>query len=99
MIYEYSCLKCDSTCEIVKPVSEYDKVENCAECGTVMSRAFAPKKLHLYGTAVEEKYFNHGLGQVVNGKAHVKQICKEKKIIEVGNERPEKHLKIRQQEY
>lgn len=99
MTYEYFCGQCNASTDIMKPVAQYDKIESCEKCGTIMVRAFAPQKIHLFGTAVEDKYFNHGLGQVVSGKADVKRICKEKNLIEVGNERPEKHLKVERQEY
>lgn len=93
MVYEYSCEHCQTTTDIVKSVKDFERVEHCEKCASIMTRAFAPQRIHLYGTKVEDAYFNVGLGQVVKGSQHVKEIVKERKLIEVGNERPEKHLK------
>lgn len=99
MVYEYSCSQCQTSIDIIKPVSDYDRIENCETCGTLMNRAFAPRKIHLYGTAVQDAYYNNGLGCVVKNDKHARQIAKDRNLIEVGNERPEKHLKIKRQEY
>jgi hypothetical protein len=56
-----------------------------------MERVFHPPQL--IGTKVEDAYFCSGLGQVVRNSSHRKEIIRERGLIEVGNERPEKHLK------
>lgn len=98
MVYEYLCQKCNTATDVIKVVADFDRIESCEKCGTIMERQFRPK-IHLYGTAVQEAYFNHGLGQVVKGNSHAKQIAKDRKLIEVGNERPEKHLKVKLSNY
>lgn len=92
-------MHCDKFEDIIKPVSEYDSVEKCKVCDKIMTRAFAPSKIHLYGTKVQDAYYNVGLGQVVKNDSHARQIAKDKNYIEVGNEKPEKHLKQKLQEY
>jgi putative FmdB family regulatory protein len=99
MVYEYSCAACNKTWDVIKPVSEYQSIELCLDCGKVGVRAFAPKKIHLHGTSVQDAYFNVGLGKIVKNDAHARQIAKDKGFIEVGNERPEKHLSVKLSDY
>lgn len=98
MIYEYHCEKCNKSVDIAKPVKDYDKDEFC-ECGYLMQRHFAPQKIHLYNTKVQESYFSHALGKVVKGDNDLRQQAKQRGWIEVGNEKPEKHLKVKQVSY
>lgn len=99
MVYGYTCPKCNQTSEIIKPVADYDRVEQCNVCSTVMIRDFAPKKMHLFNTKVQESYMHHGLGQVVRGDNHARQLAKERGWIEIGNENPHKHQKPRLKSY
>ena len=99
MIYEYHCNQCTRSVDVIKPVSEFDKEELCDLCHTKMIRAFAPQKLHLFNTAVQDAYFHPALGKVVRGDNHAKKLAKEKGMIEVGNERPEKHLQPKLNSY
>lgn len=93
MIYEYTCSGCSATFEVIKPLKDFERQEMCPTSGVTMTRAFAPQKLHLYGTAVQDAYFHPALGSVVKGDTEARQIAKNRGLIEVGNERPEKHLK------
>ncbi len=91
MIYQYGCEKCGAKFEVIKRVSEYKDPESC-KCGYEATRVPFPTKIHLSGTAVQDKYFNHALGQVCTD-TEAKQIAKDRGMIEVGNERIEKHVK------
>lgn len=98
MLYDYICSGCSGTFEICKKVIHYDRDEFCPTSGTLMARVFKPK-IHLYGTEVESAYFNVALGEVVKGKADALEKAKAKGMIEVGNEKPAKHIKWTPKEY
>lgn len=91
MVYDYTCAPCEYTFEVVKNAKYYNDPEDCPKCGDEATRVFPPKKIHLMNTAVQEKYFDHALG-VVTTKDGAKDIAKRRGLVEVGNERPEKHL-------
>lgn len=63
-----------------------------------MIRAFAPRKIHLSGTAVQEKKYQPALGRAATDKELASE-AKARGWAEVGNERPEKHLKPAEVEY
>ena len=93
MIYSYKCLTCNVDCDVVKPLADYDKIEHCGKCGNSMQRAFAPQKIYLSGTAVQDRRWSNAFGQVVRSDAHERQIAKERGAIELWTENPHKHLK------
>mgnify|MGYP003630562464 CR=1 FL=1 len=96
MIYEYSCVPCDSTFDVVKTVDHMKDAEYCELCNAEAVRKFVPNRVHLSKTAVEFAEYNPGLGQVVDSRYHRSELCKEKGLTEVGNENPdslEKDLK------
>ena len=99
MIYVYSCDGCGKSFDITKPSTEYDRQELCPTSGVTMVRQFVPTKIYLGKTAVENAYYHPALGQVVKGDSHAQQIAKSKGWIEIGNEKPEKHLKPNVQSY
>lgn len=86
MIYEYRCFGCKKAFDVIKPVKDYDKEEICTSCGAVADRVPFPRRTYLSGTAVQEKYFNHALGQVCTDR-EAKQMAKERGMIEIGNEK------------
>lgn len=90
MTYEFRCRECASVFDVIKRVSEMDTLETCPDCKGVSERIFIPRRIHLSGTAVEDAVYNPGLGCIVKNKQHLKQICKDRNLIEVGNEAPEK---------
>lgn len=89
MVYEYYCPACELQFDVIKSVKEFDADERCEKCKSVAQRQFAPKKLYLSGTKVQEAEYNPGLGCVVKNKQHVKEICRRKGLEEIGNEKPE----------
>lgn len=98
-MYSYSCPKCNQATDVIKAVADFDRQEQCDVCSTIMIRDFAPKKVHLYGTAVQNAYMHHGLGQVVRSDSHAKQLAKDRGWVEIGNENPHKHQKPRLKSY
>jgi hypothetical protein len=75
---------------VIKSVREIDNPEKCPKgCAGASIRNFIPSRIHLSNTAVQEATYNPGLGQVVRNKSHLKEICKEKNLIELGSEKPE----------
>lgn len=99
MIYAYKCAPCNREIDIIKRVSEFDRPENCEQCGSEMQRAFAPQKIHLYGTSVQDARWSPAFNQVVRNDAHERQIAKSRGAIEVGNENVHKHQKPKLQSY
>lgn len=93
MIYEFTCTPCTKRFDVARRVSEYDLPASCPVCGIEAQRTPFPRKIHLYGTAVQNAYFHNGLGTVVRGETDAKAIAKERGLIEVGNEQVEKHVK------
>ncbi len=98
MIYDYHCNECDTHTEVIKSVRFIDQKEKCQICDTLMTRAFAPTKIHLSGTAVQEKKWQPALGRAATDN-EMRQEAKRRGMIEVGNERPENHLKPPEAEY
>ncbi len=86
MIYEYLCDRCNLAKDVIRPVSEYNATENCTACNNPMRKIFS--KTQLYGLNDKAEY-NYSLGMVVKNKQHMKQIAKERGLIEVGTESPE----------
>lgn len=97
MIYEQECTSCGNKFEVVKPASEYDTIEIC-KCGAEAKRVPFPRKIHLSNTAVQSPYFNHALGQVCTDN-EARKIAKERGMIEVGNERVDKHVQSAETNY
>lgn len=92
MIYEYNCGNCTKIFDVVKPVSLFDREENCPKCNSLMIRAFAPAKIHLYNTAVQEKVYQPALGKAATN-SELKREADRRGWVELGNENPYKHLK------
>jgi putative FmdB family regulatory protein len=38
--YEYSCIECDVTKEVNRPIAEADAVEICEKCGYKMNKVY-----------------------------------------------------------
>lgn len=63
--------------------------ENCSVCSTPSVRAFAPSRLYFNGTSVQHAEYNPGLGCIVRNKEHRAELCKQKGVEEIGNEKPD----------
>jgi len=84
LIYEYECPNCLIKFDIVKHHSEYLKQESCAKCGTIANKLVSAPMV----APVEKSEYNLGLGCVVRGKKHKKELLKQRNLVEVGNEPP-----------
>ncbi len=88
MRYPYACPKCSNDFEVYKSVKDIDLEEKCPKCDTISSRYIS--RTHFYGAGGwDAAEFNPGLGCVVKNKKHREQICKDRGLIELGNEKPE----------
>jgi putative FmdB family regulatory protein len=97
MLYEYLCAPCGKSVEVVKSVVDFDRVEPCPSCQSGMRRAISGR-IYLSGTKVEERVFQPALGRGATN-SELRAEAKKHGWVEVGNERPEKHLKPEQSEY
>lgn len=98
MIYVYDCSGCGKKYEVVKSVRHIDREELCPVSSVTMTRAFAPAKIYLQGTAVQEKVWQPALGRAATRK-ELESEAKAKGWIELGNEDPSKHLSTPKVEY
>lgn len=48
--YEYSCLECDLTKEVSRPIAEHDSVEICEKCGYVMNKVYSSFGIQFKGS-------------------------------------------------
>lgn len=85
MVYAYRCEKCDASFDVIKSHKEMDAVEHC-KCGSVAKREFAPQRVYFVGAKVTHAEYNPGLGCVVKDKRHKEYLCKQKGVVEVGND-------------
>jgi putative FmdB family regulatory protein len=90
MIYEYICPKCKIKSDVIKPVSEYRRLEYCDVCKAELTRVLSSPQL--MNTKVEDPYYSVALGTVVKDKKHEARIARSKGLIEVGNEDVKKHI-------
>lgn len=86
MTYEYKCIKCGKSFDVVKPVKDMDINEYCPSCDSPAERMFVPRNVFFNGAKVEHAEYNPGLGCVVKNKAHKQDIMKRKGLSEVGND-------------
>jgi putative FmdB family regulatory protein len=86
MVYAYQCVKCEHAFDVIKSVKDIDVTETCPRCGEFSERQFVPQRIHLSRTRVEHAEFNPGLGCVVKNKKHREELCREKGLIEIGND-------------
>ena len=98
MVYEYACPTCSLSRDVVKSVREMDSPETCAKCDSPMVRAFAPRRLHFTGTAVQEKKWQPAIGRACTDN-ELKKIARGKGMIELGTEKAERHLEPPTAEY
>ena len=84
--YEYRCLACSANFDIIKPISRFDDVEACPDCGKTETK-HQISRTHFYGASDWDKAeYNPGLGIVTKGKKHRDREAKARGLIEVGNE-------------
>lgn len=98
MIYEHVCGICQIHFDVSKDAEHYRRPEPCPQCGAQCARIPFPRRTYLANTAVQERYFSQALGQVVTRREEL-QIAKQQGMIEVGNEKIEKHVKTELHSY
>ena len=87
MIYLYHCEKCNADVDVWKSVAEFERAEPCPTCGLEMNRKICAPRGFI-NASVENAEYNPGLGCVVKNRNHRQEICKQRNLIEVGNEKP-----------
>lgn len=85
MVYEYRCVKCDNSFDVIKSVKDIDVNEFC-DCGAPAERVFVPSRVYFSGAKVAHAEYNPGLGCVVKNDRHKKDIMKRKGLVEIGND-------------
>ena len=84
ILYPYYCMHCLWEGDILKEVSDYNRVEYCQECKVVqLTRIFTT--FQFSGSKNEWPEYNVGLGQVIKNKKERKEIVKQNNFVEVGN--------------
>lgn len=89
IIYCYNCNACGHSFDVIKRYTEMEREERCEACKEVATRQFVPQRIHLLHTAVQSAEYNPGLGVIVKDRQHRAEICKQKGLEEIGNEKPE----------
>jgi putative FmdB family regulatory protein len=89
LIYDYLCEKCDKEAEVVKPMADSSRIENCPDCGNEMRRLYSAK-VHFVGTKVKDAEYYPSFGEVVKNDYHRKELIKKHNVIEIGNEKPDR---------
>ncbi len=55
-VYQYYCTECKKTEEVMKPISEIDRVERCSICGTSMKRLLCESNFKINGYSEQNGY-------------------------------------------
>lgn len=105
--YPYRC-ECGNEFEVIKRMSEIDRVERCQLCQRKAVRAIGLTNFTGASEWNSSAYrgFNPAFGKVVNGKSHQRELLARargegKEMIEIGNEKPdniEKHFSKQREE-
>ena len=88
--YPYKC-DCGHEFDVYKKMADIDRIEKCEKC-----EADLPKKNRMivggmfYGAKVEDAEYCPAMGQVVKNSKHRAKLAKERGLIEVGSEDPNK---------
>jgi putative FmdB family regulatory protein len=92
MIYCYRCQGCRHEFEVIKSVARIDDPEPCPECSSEETGRYLTP-CSFFGEKVEDAEYNPALGCIVRDSKHRKQLAKERNLIEIGNESPEKYCR------
>jgi predicted nucleic acid-binding Zn ribbon protein len=87
MMYDYRCEKCENDEVVIKPASDYNKSEFCQFCQLEMIKVFSKTQIICDKSSYE---YCHSLGQIVKNNRHRRELAKERGMVEVGTETPEK---------
>lgn len=86
MVYAYRCEPCRHQFDVYKRASAMTDPEMCPKCGVEAKREFVPRNVYLSKTKVQHAEYNPGLGCIVKNERHRKELCKQKGLVEVGND-------------
>lgn len=85
--YDFNCSTCGDY-EIFTSIKAYTGKEPCPSCGKSGDRVFVRNGMFM-GAGVECAEYNPGLGMVVKNKKHREEVCRQRGLVEIGNEKPE----------
>lgn len=89
MTYEYRCTPCHVSFEERRGPDELENPCPCPRCGQEAERYKIVANLYFNNTAVYNAEYNPGLGCVVKSQYHKSELMKEKRLEEIGNEKPD----------
>lgn len=89
LIYPYECQN-GHEFEIIKSVRDIDLEEKCPTCSLVAMRTIAKRQSFAGATDWDTRHYSPALGRVVKSNAEARKIAKERGLIEIGNEDPDK---------
>lgn len=68
--YCYECFSCQKKIDVVKLISEIDRIEICPDCGLDMSRDRETEMKSSHTQKQMLEHFDIGLGMVVKDRSH-----------------------------
>jgi putative FmdB family regulatory protein len=90
-IYPYECDECLNEFEVAKRVSQIDDEEECPKCESFETRRTIAKQQSFYGADQWDcMAYDPAFGQVVKDNNHRKRLARERGLVEVGTESPDK---------
>lgn len=87
--YDWSCWNCGEKFSKLESIHSYDGRADCPACErtcTSKDRNFSRARTQFIGTKVQDAEYNPGLGRVIKNKRDLDWACKEKNVVEVGND-------------
>lgn len=89
--YVYRCRECQADWDVVKPMSQIDRLEDCPACGKCNGSNSRQLQASYFTGASDwnTQTWNPGLGCYTKSDKHARDIAKGRGLIEVGNEKPE----------
>lgn len=88
--YAFHCPKCEVDFETTESIKTYDGDGECPTCKNSSNERVFTGRVHFLGTKVESPEYNPAFGQVVKNTKHRNQLAKERGLVEMGNEKPER---------
>jgi putative FmdB family regulatory protein len=87
-IYPYKCLECSYIFDVIKPVSQIDKQENCLHCqGVLLERVIALSAIEK--SSAVQPYYEPALGCMIKSKSQKQKVMKKLGVEEIGNTSPD----------
>lgn len=83
MLYPYECTHCGAYAEIVKSAKQATDKEICLSCKSELTRKFT--SFHFSGSKNYWAEYNPAFGKIIKKKSDLKEECKIRNCVEVGN--------------